>query len=200
MALGTPMDIGSLFKVDWLAIFRAHDWTTPLSVRVSETVDFLVKLVNRCCSSVKKNETPLDEWRAEVCELLARCTVGEERYTSRDLPAYFHFRFNDPISVPTDGEFHLFDGDGEPILRVYRGRYPEELHDHMNTVATDIYRDRLRKHVTELKDNRKAGFECPPQYYSVHLYERDPRDGVLKQNFRYVINAIGLCLPIPVLV
>lgn len=86
--------------------------------------------------------------------------------------------------MPSKGDFHLFDKNGVAILRVIRQKYPDDLHDHMNDLATALYQKQVSKHINKKVDNREKSFQGSNRYYSVHLYEQDKKKPV--KNYRFV--------------
>jgi hypothetical protein len=75
-----PIEIGSVFNVDWAALFENHDYTTSLTVVVTETIEELVDIVNVACRKFKKGERNIHRWRHEVARELATKTVGLDRF------------------------------------------------------------------------------------------------------------------------
>lgn len=66
--------LSHIAEFQWLFMStRPTSWVRPrihyLHSAAPVTLPSLVKLVNRCCAALPKEKTPIDEWRAEVCQI-----------------------------------------------------------------------------------------------------------------------------------
>jgi len=156
--------VGSIFSVDWNKLFMEHNWATPLTVVVDESLETLVSLVNRCRGTYPKDGKNIERWRLDVETLLAGLTVGLDRWES-------------PVSVPVKGDLRVYDKNGDPILCVYRQAYPSVLHDYLNKLMTEIYEEEESTwNFSKTQQNREEGHRCEVRHYGVRTDTYIPTD------------------------
>jgi len=61
-------------------------------------------------------------------------------------------------------------------MLIFRGAYPNPLHEFMNHLMSEIYLREYNQFVRRQSGNREVGFHCPTKHYTVHPYNREKRN------------------------